>query len=285
MELARLRNALGEGRTLELEIDKLRALLGVLEADVRILRQVKHEKGELSDCTDGEFILRSPERRKRMLSQAVKSSHALVLPETEVQSPPPPILAQEPPGSSPHPSVPQGLRSVKSAVELRQLQGGRKSLSPIAPACAPGPGQGSQPSHRGMPGSKSGSLGPRTPGTAWNGSRASDALSLPGLPPKTVWEPERPGNSGQADRSQLSSAGSSLDPAIPNRGHCWYCGQPWLDKEPAQGSGTRAEAGAGPSLFQRLEAAGIGPWQIAELKRSEARLAEIAAEAPNKRTR
>ncbi|CAE7212936.1 unnamed protein product, partial [Symbiodinium necroappetens] len=60
MELARLRNALGEGRTLELEIDKLRALLGVLEADVRILRQVKHEKGELSDCTDGEFILRSP---------------------------------------------------------------------------------------------------------------------------------------------------------------------------------------------------------------------------------
>ena len=71
-----------------------------------------------------------------MLSQAVKSSHALVLPEAEaehrdgefykhklirktdneatafcklqVQSPPPPILAQEPPGSSPHPCVPQG---------------------------------------------------------------------------------------------------------------------------------------------------------------------------------
>eukprot|EP00439_Symbiodinium_sp_Y106_P063312 s2235_g9.t2 len=305
MELARLRNALGEGRTLELEIDKLRALLGVLEADVRILRQVKHEKGsegELRDCTDGEFILRSPERRKRMLSQAVKSSHALVLPEAEVQSPPPPILAQEPPGSSPHPCVPQGLRSVKSAVELRQLPGGRKPLSPIAP-CVRAPGQGSQPSlaHHDLPGSrhhssgsKAGGPGPRQPGMAWNGgARTPDASpsQLPGRPPNTAWEPQRPANSGQADRSQLSS-GSSLNPAIPKRDHCWYCGQPWPEKEPgpAQGSGNRVsagplEVGAEPSLFQRLEAAGIGPWQIAELKRSEARLAEIAAEAPIKRTR
>ncbi|CAE7803282.1 unnamed protein product [Symbiodinium sp. CCMP2592] len=289
MELARLRNALGEGRTLELEIDKLRALLGVLEADVRILRQVKHEKGsegELRDCTDGEFILRSPERRKRMLSQAVKSSHALVLPEAEVQSPPPPILAQEPPGSNPHPSVPQGLRSVKSAVELHQLPGGRKPLSPIAP-CVRATG-----SRHHFSGSKPGSPGPPQPGIAWNaGARTPDASpsQLPGLPPNTAWEPQRPANSGQADRSLLSS-GSSLNLAIPKRDHCWYCGQPWPEKEPAQGSGNRVsagplEAGAGPSLFQRLEAAGIGPWQIAELKRSEARLAEIAAEAPIKRTR
>ena len=43
MELARLRSALGAGQ-LELEIDKLRALLGAVEADVRLLRQVKNEE-------------------------------------------------------------------------------------------------------------------------------------------------------------------------------------------------------------------------------------------------
>lgn len=45
MELARLRSALGEGQ-LELEIDKLRALLGAVEADVRLLRQVKNEEAK-----------------------------------------------------------------------------------------------------------------------------------------------------------------------------------------------------------------------------------------------
>eukprot|EP00434_Breviolum_minutum_P042986 symbB.v1.2.038286.t1/scaffold5908.1/size22520/2 len=44
MELARLRSALGEGHLVEVEIDKLRALLGAVEADVRLLRQVKDEE-------------------------------------------------------------------------------------------------------------------------------------------------------------------------------------------------------------------------------------------------
>ncbi|CAJ1362135.1 unnamed protein product, partial [Effrenium voratum] len=108
MELARLRAALGEGQV-EVEIDKLRALLGSVEADVRLLRQVK-EEGQLH-CTDGEFILRSPERRKKLLTRAVSASlDAPEVPEVPVPAPP----------GAPAAAVPQGLRSVKSALELRK---------------------------------------------------------------------------------------------------------------------------------------------------------------------
>ena len=133
MELARLRTALGEGtlahflkhgylRTsrvestaegqLELEIDKLRALLGVVEARKRSSRfAVECEdlarqtfascaksrmsrpawfvdlwllascgfdcgsQGELRECTDGEFILRSPAQRSQMLNDGIMLEH------------------------------------------------------------------------------------------------------------------------------------------------------------------------------------------------------------------
>ena len=41
----------GQGQHVALEIDKLRALLGVVEADVRLLRQVKDEEARRRwDC-------------------------------------------------------------------------------------------------------------------------------------------------------------------------------------------------------------------------------------------
>eukprot|EP00913_Durusdinium_trenchii_P023664 g22231.t1 len=117
MELARLRTALGEGQGqhVDLEIDKLRALLGVVEADVRLLRQVKDEEGGLQECTDGEFILRSPQQRKKLLSQAVQTAASLQVLRTVRPS------AASPPVGQPPEAVPQGLlRAVKSALELRK---------------------------------------------------------------------------------------------------------------------------------------------------------------------
>ncbi|CAE7452032.1 unnamed protein product [Symbiodinium natans] len=356
MELARLRTALGEGRTLELEIDKLRALLGAIEADVRILRQVKQEKGELRDCTDGEFILRSPERRKRMLTQAVQS-HALI-PEAEApKAAPPPFHGKEPAAVGPHPSVPQGLRSVRSAVELRQpllVPGvGRRPLSPISAGSLPTPGQGFQPvlakqhshlsgpRHHATPTSVAVSPVQRQPG---NGLRLASPPLRPG-PPGAAWKGgavippedstpaqlagrEQPASSHTLLRTCSSSASSGFSnpasataakiPAVPQPGwsqlgpdassdswtcqrgvprqpdrHCWYCGQLWPDNQSMQGHRSRESSVVQPAhalqatgssdLLQRLEAAGIGPWQIAELKASEARLAEIAAQAPGNR--
>jgi len=78
---------------------------------------------------------------------------------------------------------------------------------------------------------------------------------------------------------------------------CQYCGQPLPDNlkpaeaaEGCQAVGTAlcrqasdtAQASPTSDLLLRLEAAGIGPWQIKELKDSEAKLVEIAAKALHK---
>ncbi|CAK8991475.1 unnamed protein product [Durusdinium trenchii] len=349
MELARLRTALGEGQGqhVDLEIDKLRALLGVVEADVRLLRQVKDEEGGLQECTDGEFILRSPQQRKKLLSQAVQTAASLQVLRTVRPS------AASPPVGQPPEAVPQGLlRAVKSALELRKSpvlrpipRGGSASSPqlpglPMADPSASGVG-GAQRAVAIMPlqGAtklRTSSSTPKLQGIgepeAWSGGRPKTSGVLGFANPAASSTSTSPANSQGATATgearsrpptsgllapvtralstpSTSSTRSQGMPCLPASG---MLGANQADSSPstspAQSQGRRSRpprpstdsvpcahgehaerhcercrqplpsvAPEASELLVRLEAAGIGPWQIAELKASEARLAELGA--------
>eukprot|EP00435_Cladocopium_sp_Y103_P017635 s2569_g4.t1 len=297
MELARLRSALGEGQV-EVEIDKLRALLGAVEADVRLLRQVKDEEGGLQECTDGEFILRSPEHRKKMLTQAVKTASSTPQAQNTLKpAATPGALAASPsraspsraspPSGAPPGAVPQGLRSVQSATELRKTP----LLRPLTGAPRGSLDRGSAAS----------ASSPQLPGVRVPAKQPLQPLPIQGLGPgaKSV-DQQRPPSAGHwADWASPSS--ERMERSAPPR-RCERCGQPLPDhalraceagseRRPRQSSGSSSSdldvASGEPEknsevsqLLSRLEAAGIGPWQIAELKASEAKLAELAKKHP-----
>ncbi|CAJ1421557.1 unnamed protein product [Effrenium voratum] len=298
MELARLRAALGEGQV-EVEIDKLRALLGSVEADVRLLRQVK-EEGQLH-CTDGEFILRSPERRKKLLTRAVSAS--LDAPEVPELPEVPEVPVPAPPGA-PAAAVPQGLRSVKSALELRKapllrplgsghpLTSSSASFLPGVPKASrdtKGGGQpellarASSPIGSGDSCAKSSASGsPRaghSPASSWEkrGELAQPKASQPFFRPRGFAEKHEaegsPSRSPRERRIELQRQPLPLQRSSASR------------RGVPDTRGVAPQAAQASDLLLRLEAAGIGPWQIAELKASEARLAQLAAESPCRRVR
>eukprot|EP00931_Biecheleriopsis_adriatica_P051935 TRINITY_DN30167_c0_g1_i1.p1 TRINITY_DN30167_c0_g1~~TRINITY_DN30167_c0_g1_i1.p1 ORF type:complete len:354 (+),score=66.14 TRINITY_DN30167_c0_g1_i1:129-1190(+) len=239
MELARLRTALSEGR-LELEVDRLRSLLGVVEADLRILQQVRGVEGEHENYSENDFLLAHPGRRKQILAQGVKSVAACYdvgLPQHAGKA----ALGSQK-ALSPVPSgMLRLLKPVRSATELRRSPVSRSPVpsrknveeehmvtAPLCRLC----GRSSEESLRAV-------LRCRLCGTAGLRSLSLSSLSMP---------PNR------------RDVGGVVSPC---RREC---------ARQVQGAGTDTADG----LLQSLAAAGIQPSQIAALKASEAKLQQVS---------
>ncbi|CAE8637356.1 unnamed protein product [Polarella glacialis] len=286
MELAALRAALEAGQSLDVEVDKLRAAVGSIEADVRVLRALKGANEKLQALSEAEFILEDPKRRKRILCSAVLATaaiHQAIERQKDRDDPTKPRVV---------PLEPFAHQYAEEAAAAGRPYRGRQETAkwrtesqvawvpcppervarPVAP-----PPSSILISHACVAASLLQVLPVRHAGLVSVEDRVlmerrlGHVRSAAGLrrEARACKRPLQSSESGLAP-SQLSGCGGTRSVSVLSG----------ISLGSDGGSRLRAGAMAPPSaaalLLSRLQAAGVAPWQITALRDSEARLVELA---------